>query len=787
MAAATADIAVVRSSVPISIRSVRTVAVSYHAFPRQPFRPFSAAASLCSSSARTTSGAAACSISATSCAKSSTTSCAKSSTTVAATSAASVPASASASASFGTLSAASIAVLPPPSFPAIEPPPLVPLPPADPDFPGIPSSPVVPYDPPPTAFPPPLLEFPPSYPFPPQVPVIGTPPSSDDHPTVPPPPLVPVGSSPPEEFPPLPMFPPQFPTYGPPTLFLQPPLLPIGDDLPTPPTGIEQPPIPFPPPLVPLSESPPMLFPPEPHVRLFTFVKKIPAAFPLFAFAKKIPVPLPLCLRGRGPLPPTPLRALSKAAPSLSTISDKGAAPPLSSIISGRGSVPSLSSSPINRGTPSLSTISDKGTAPPPSSTINGRGSVPSLSSSPISRGTPLSKHHLPPSLSSSTINGRGAMPSPSSTISIRGTSTLFEPYQQPFFEAHQQSKSSYYDSMYLEIKTNQGVITLLKTGCVLAAKIFSAINLEIKKINDEKKVALAAQFAAEATLRRVYAAQKDDDTPPIEAILAPLEAELKLALQELPYGHSDTDLCNACFKLVPLKIFHPFWKAKANFYLGRLDQAFELLKKLEQGKSIVDKFLSLLHHLIPQFFVVVANGKEEEVLIAIATTKQRVFWYETQMATTRNFIPKHKIGEGGFDPVYKIHAHTCVADNNDYMTPEYIMHGVLSIKVDVFRFDCSSSSSSQAVRTPPSPPSPTQREQEREGTRVNLRFLSCLLGENAFSEGQLIRVRECFEGNSPDTTVALTSIPRASEASSEGGGSGKPRLANNSFSLAHS
>ncbi|XP_042470132.1 uncharacterized protein LOC122052602 [Zingiber officinale] len=30
--------------------------------------------------------------------------------------------------------------------------------------------------------------------------------------------------------------------------------------------------------------------------------------------------------------------------------------------------------------------------------------------------------------------------------------------------------------------------------------------------------------------------------------------------------------------------------KAKANFYLGRLDQAFELLKKLEQGKSIVDK-----------------------------------------------------------------------------------------------------------------------------------------------------------------------------------------------------
>ncbi|KAM0895496.1 hypothetical protein ACQ4PT_023771 [Festuca glaucescens] len=58
--------------------------------------------------------------------------------------------------------------------------------------------------------------------------------------------------------------------------------------------------------------------------------------------------------------------------------------------------------------------------------------------------------------------------------------------------------------------------------------------NLELKKINDEKKAAMAAQFAAEATLRRVHAAQKDDDMPPIEAILAPLEAELKLSRQEI-------------------------------------------------------------------------------------------------------------------------------------------------------------------------------------------------------------------------------------------------------------
>lgn len=58
--------------------------------------------------------------------------------------------------------------------------------------------------------------------------------------------------------------------------------------------------------------------------------------------------------------------------------------------------------------------------------------------------------------------------------------------------------------------------------------------SLEIKKINEEKKASMAAQFAAEASLRRVHAAQKDDDMPPIEAILAPLEAELKLARQEV-------------------------------------------------------------------------------------------------------------------------------------------------------------------------------------------------------------------------------------------------------------
>ncbi|XP_042447676.1 putative serine/threonine-protein kinase [Zingiber officinale] len=45
---------------------------------------------------------------------------------------------------------------------------------------------------------------------------------------------------------------------------------------------------------------------------------------------------------------------------------------------------------------------------------------------------------------------------------------------------------------------------------------------------------------------------------------------------------------------------------------------------------------------------------KEKEDLAAIAATEQRVFRYETLVAATSNFSPKHKLGEGGFGLVYK-------------------------------------------------------------------------------------------------------------------------------------
>ncbi|CAI9756679.1 unnamed protein product [Fraxinus pennsylvanica] len=58
--------------------------------------------------------------------------------------------------------------------------------------------------------------------------------------------------------------------------------------------------------------------------------------------------------------------------------------------------------------------------------------------------------------------------------------------------------------------------------------------NLGIKKLADEKREALTAQHAAEAALRSVYANQKDDDYVPIESIIAPLDAELKMYKNEI-------------------------------------------------------------------------------------------------------------------------------------------------------------------------------------------------------------------------------------------------------------
>eukprot|EP01018_Ginkgo_biloba_P028942 Gb_15997 [translate_table: standard] len=122
--------------------------------------------------------------------------------------------------------------------------------------------------------------------------------------------------------------------------------------------------------------------------------------------------------------------------------------------------------------------------------------------------------------------------------------------------------------------------------------------NLEIKKINDEKKAALAAQFAAEATLRRVHAAQKDDDMPPIEAILAPLEAELKLARQEIAKLQEDNRALERLTKskeaaLLEAERTVQIALAKASMVDDLQNRNQELMKQIEicqEENKILDK-----------------------------------------------------------------------------------------------------------------------------------------------------------------------------------------------------
>lgn len=57
---------------------------------------------------------------------------------------------------------------------------------------------------------------------------------------------------------------------------------------------------------------------------------------------------------------------------------------------------------------------------------------------------------------------------------------------------------------------------------------------MEIRKLTSEKKDALAAQFAAEAALRRLHTNVRDDETIPLASIIAPLEAEIKMYRNEV-------------------------------------------------------------------------------------------------------------------------------------------------------------------------------------------------------------------------------------------------------------
>ncbi|XP_066322553.1 microtubule-associated protein 70-2-like isoform X2 [Miscanthus floridulus] len=131
-----------------------------------------------------------------------------------------------------------------------------------------------------------------------------------------------------------------------------------------------------------------------------------------------------------------------------------------------------------------------------------------------------------------------------------------------------------------------------------LTESLLESKNLELKKTNDEKKAAMAAQFAAEATLRRVHAARKDDDMPPIEAILAPLEAELKISRKEIAKLQDDNSALDRLTKqkeaaLLEAERTVQIAMAKATMVDDMQNKNQELMKQIEicqEENKILDK-----------------------------------------------------------------------------------------------------------------------------------------------------------------------------------------------------
>ncbi|XP_062216389.1 microtubule-associated protein 70-4-like [Phragmites australis] len=74
--------------------------------------------------------------------------------------------------------------------------------------------------------------------------------------------------------------------------------------------------------------------------------------------------------------------------------------------------------------------------------------------------------------------------------------------------------------------------------------------NLDVKRLSNERKEALSAQFAAEATLRRIYSSQKDEEAIPFDAIIAPLESDIKKYRHEIAVLQDDNKALERHLKL---------------------------------------------------------------------------------------------------------------------------------------------------------------------------------------------------------------------------------------------
>ncbi|KAI4993340.1 microtubule-associated protein 70-4-like [Hordeum vulgare subsp. vulgare] len=74
--------------------------------------------------------------------------------------------------------------------------------------------------------------------------------------------------------------------------------------------------------------------------------------------------------------------------------------------------------------------------------------------------------------------------------------------------------------------------------------------NLDVKRLCNERKEALSAQFAAEASLRRIHSAQREEEVVPFDAIIGPLESDIKKYKHEIAVLQDDKKALERHLKL---------------------------------------------------------------------------------------------------------------------------------------------------------------------------------------------------------------------------------------------
>ncbi|PKU81118.1 Microtubule-associated protein 70-2 [Dendrobium catenatum] len=86
-------------------------------------------------------------------------------------------------------------------------------------------------------------------------------------------------------------------------------------------------------------------------------------------------------------------------------------------------------------------------------------------------------------------------------------------------------------DKAVIELSTK---INKLEEKLSTAEEHIEQKNLEAKKLNDGRKEALASQYAAEAALRRIHSSKEEEEYFPVEAIISPLESDIRKYKKEI-------------------------------------------------------------------------------------------------------------------------------------------------------------------------------------------------------------------------------------------------------------